>query len=55
MSLRPLEKHSKLIVFRLRDVSAEADKDHKAKVADLEKELSSQGDAFGEPTRMMVL
>nr|XP_018262298.1 dynactin 1 [Kwoniella dejecticola CBS 10117]OBR84456.1 dynactin 1 [Kwoniella dejecticola CBS 10117] len=46
-----LEKHNERLkeaLIRLRDVSTEAERDHKAKVAELEKELTSQENLFNQ-------
>ncbi|WVQ96736.1 hypothetical protein IAU59_003843 [Kwoniella sp. CBS 9459] len=46
-----LEKHNERLkeaLIRLRDVSSEAEREHKAKMADLEKELTSQEDLLSQ-------
>ncbi|WWC88610.1 uncharacterized protein L201_003523 [Kwoniella dendrophila CBS 6074] len=46
-----LEKHNERLkeaLIRLRDVSTEAEREHKAKVSELEKELTSQEDLLGQ-------
>ena len=41
-SADPFMTKSFSLIRRLRDVSSEAERDHKAKIAELEKELTSQ-------------
>ncbi|WVQ65710.1 uncharacterized protein L199_003888 [Kwoniella botswanensis] len=46
-----LEKHNERLkeaLIRLRDVSAEAEREHKSKVAEMERELTSQEDLLGQ-------
>ncbi|WVQ80521.1 hypothetical protein IAT38_002626 [Cryptococcus sp. DSM 104549] len=46
-----LEKHNERLkdaLIRLRDVSSEAEREHKTKMAELEKELTSQDDLFSQ-------
>lgn len=46
-----LEKHNERLkeaLIRLRDMTSEADKEHKAKIADLERDLTSQEELMSQ-------